>query len=71
MLGFLESPKRIEKTESEATTVEYHRQPTKGEIKFGEGATHYKDFTLEQCVKKDGNYKKWLICPIDGLRYYY
>jgi len=40
-------------------------------IKFGHGAIHYKDFPLSQCTKKDGNYKKWLICPIDGLRYYY
>ena len=52
-------------------TITYHRKPTKAEIKFGHGATHYKDFTLTQCTKPDGNYKKWLICPIDGLRYYY
>lgn len=53
------------------TKITYHRKPTKGEIKFGHGATHYKDFDLELCVKKDGNYKTWLVCPIDGLRYYY
>jgi len=51
--------------------IAYHRQPTAAEIKFGYGATHYKDFPLSQCTKKDGNYKKWLICPVDGLRYYY
>jgi len=52
-------------------TITYHRQPTKAEIKFGHGAKHYKDFPLSQCTKPDGNYKKWLICTIDGLRYYY
>ena len=51
--------------------ITYHRKPTTAEIKFGHGATHYKDFTLSQCTKKDGNYKKWLVCPVDGLRYYY
>ncbi len=52
-------------------TVTYCRKPTAAEIKFGHGATHYKDFPLSQCTKKDGNYKKWLVCPVDGLRYYY
>lgn len=52
-------------------TITYHRNPTAAELKFGHGATHYKDFPMSKCVKKDGNYKKWLVCPIDGLRYYY
>lgn len=56
---------------TEKNKVTYHRQPTKGEIKFGEGAIHYKDFDLDQVVKKDGNCKKWIVCPIDKLRYYY
>jgi len=52
--------------------ITYHRKPTKGEIKFGEGATHYKDFETCFCWNdlKDCP-KRWLICPIDGLRYYY
>lgn len=54
-----------------SNTITYHRPPTKAEIKFGEGATHYKDFDMDFCLKPDGNYKKWLKCPIDGLRYYY
>jgi hypothetical protein len=58
-------------SENSENVITYHREPTKAEIKFGHGATHYKDFPLSQCTKKDGNYKKWLICPIDGLRYYY
>lgn len=51
-------------------TVEYHRKPTIEEIKNDEGVMHYKDFTLEQTIKKDGEFRKWLVCPVDGLRYY-
>ena len=51
--------------------ITYHRPPTKGEIKFGEGATHYKDFDLDFIMKKDGTCKEWIKCPVDGLRYYY
>lgn len=53
--------------------VEYHRNPTPGEIKFGEGATHYKAFHFDQCYKWHPNqltFKKWLKDPADGLRYY-
>ena len=53
-----------------APSIEYHRQPTKGEIKFGEGATHYKFFEASQYLKSNGRIKSWLVCPIDGLRYY-
>lgn len=48
----------------------YHRKPTKGEVKFGEGATHYKDFTVSDCMTKLNRLKQWLVCPIDDLRYY-
>jgi hypothetical protein len=54
-----------------ANLITYHRNPTPWEIKFGEGATHYKDFRRSQCTKPNGCRKQWLICPIDGLRYYY
>ena len=50
--------------------ITYHRQPTQWELKFGYGATHYKDFERSQCLNKKGQIKKWLVCPIDGLRYY-
>ena len=46
-----------------------HRPPTPGEIKFGHGATHYKDFTISQMLKKDGGFKARVKCPIDGLVY--
>ena len=51
-------------------TVEYHRNPTPYEIKFGEGAIHYLTVEVEKVRKKDGNLKRWFV-HTDGLRYYY
>lgn len=53
-------------------TIQCHRPPTKGEIKFGEGATHYRDFPLSVIGLKKGKaeWKDWFIAPDDGLRYY-
>lgn len=56
--------------ELEGAYLDYHREPTKWEISFGEGATHYKGFSPLQYMKPNGDIKKWLKCPIDGLRYY-
>lgn len=50
-------------------TIEYSRKPTASEIKFGHGATHYKDFIETECTDKTGRVKKRLKCPIDGLIY--
>jgi len=55
---------------NESDNIEYHRKPTIGEIKFGEGATHYKSFDKFYCTDINGNIKKRIICPIDGLNYY-
>jgi hypothetical protein len=49
--------------------LRYHRGPTVGEIRFGEGATHYKDFDAMQYLKADGTIKKRLKCCFDGLIY--
>jgi len=52
--------------------ITYWRNPTSYEIKFGEGAIHYRDFTRVDCIKKDTNtLKKWFISKDDGLRYNY
>ncbi len=51
-------------------TVIYHRKPTRSEIKFGEGSTHYLEVNENIVRKKDGNLKKWFV-HTDGLRYYY
>ena len=55
---------------SRADSLTAHRQPTAAEIRFGHGATHYKDFPRELWEKKDGSLKFWTVCPYDGLRYY-
>ena len=50
-------------------TTEYHRPPTDYELKFGEGATHYREFKLSEIgINKKGNLKQWFIAN-DGLRY--
>lgn len=49
--------------------VTYHRSPTRSEIAFGYGATHYRDFELADCLNKEGAIKKWIKAD-DGLRYY-
>ena len=49
--------------------ITYSRKPTASEIKFGHGATHYKDFAESSCTGKNGRVKKRLKCPIDGLIY--
>jgi len=49
--------------------LEYSREPTASEIKFGHGARHYKDFDSAVFLKKDGKVKKRLKCPVDGLIY--
>lgn len=51
--------------------VQYHRPPTAGEIEFGYGATHYRIFPLEECVRNGTRVlKKWFVAD-DGLRYYH
>jgi hypothetical protein len=54
----------------ETKEIEGHRNPTKCEIAFGHGATHYKTFDTSVWLKKDGSLKQWIKCTIDGLRYY-
>jgi hypothetical protein len=50
--------------------VEYHRKPTTGEIRFGHGAAHYRDFALADCLcNKTGRIKKRLKAADDGLIY--
>lgn len=49
----------------------YHRPPTKYEIKFGNGATHYRDFTIEECCHSGTRIAKhWFVANDDKLRYY-
>lgn len=53
----------------DVTEVVYHRPPTKSEITFGYGATHYRIFSIGECCHKGTRVlKKWLLAD-DGLRY--
>lgn len=45
------------------------RNPTRGEIAFGYGATHYRDFPLEACINKQGKIKKRLFAKDEQLWY--
>lgn len=54
----------------EITECEYHRPPTKGEIVFGYGATHYRVFAVGECCHPHTRIlKRWFVAD-DGLRYY-
>jgi len=50
--------------------IDYHRQPTASEIKFGYGATHYLTVPKEKFLNKDGTIKSH-IKHTDGLIYTY
>jgi hypothetical protein len=53
-----------------ATNFVYWRNATLGEICFGHGAIHYREFTIHECINlKTGRLKKWFVSPDDGLRY--
>lgn len=49
--------------------IQAHRQPTEYELKFGEGATHYRWFNISDVINKKGQIKKWFVAD-DKLRYY-
>jgi hypothetical protein len=51
--------------------VTYHRPPTPGEIRFGMGATHYADFSPDECCYPNTRIpKNWFVWEQTGLRYY-
>lgn len=54
----------------EVCEVTGHRKPTNYEVRFGYGATHYKTFKVDLWLKPGGFLKCWIVCPVDGLRYY-
>lgn len=63
--------KTLEECQAHIDNIEvtFHRKPTEWEIKFGEGATHYKDFKIKDLKVINGNTPKRLKCPVDGLIY--
>jgi hypothetical protein len=55
----------------DVTECEYHRPPTKREINWGNGATHYRTFSVEECCHKGTRVlKAWFVAQDDRLRYY-
>lgn len=68
-LPTLEEAKRFCDDNPKGTLVDYHRQPTDWEIKWGYGALHYLSVPMSAVMKKDGTIKKWFRHK-DGLRYY-
>lgn len=54
-------------------TLTGHRKPTPSEIKWGYGATHYRDFPVSKWLDRSGKagkfFKNWIKAD-DGLRYY-
>jgi len=68
---FKEYVKRMVRVTYDEKKIELYRNPTEGEIKFGHGATHYKDFWVSEVINyKTFKLKQWVKCPYDGLRYY-
>lgn len=51
--------------------LEYWRNPTKAEIKFGYGALHYRDFDFDDCFNADGFLKLKVKATNDNLIYFY
>jgi hypothetical protein len=55
----------------DVTEMQYHRPPTPYEIRFGDGATHYRTFPVEDCCHTGTRiHKRWFKAADDGLRYY-
>jgi len=54
---------------NETKLITCWRKPTEYEIKFGYGATHFRDFTAQEIGhNRRGKLKKWFKAD-DGLRY--
>ncbi|MEO6135477.1 MAG: hypothetical protein ABIP35_10015 [Ginsengibacter sp.] len=51
-------------------TIEYWRNPTKEEIKFGYGAIHYREFDFDTCFDKNGYLKQTIKAANDKLKYH-
>lgn len=50
--------------------LRYSRPPTPAEVRFGEGAWHYRTFPVEVCCWPGTRIaKRWFVAD-DGLRYY-
>lgn len=50
--------------------LEYWREPTKEEIRFGHGAIHHRMFSFDKCFDDDGNLKLKVRATDDKLIYH-
>lgn len=50
--------------------LEYHRKPTDAEIRFGHAATHYGEFTVEECCYPGTRIAKRWFADESGVRWY-
>lgn len=60
----------ISQITSRPDVIEYWRNPTKEEIKFGHGAIHYRDFNFKDCFDENDYLKKTFVAKDDKLKYY-
>jgi hypothetical protein len=61
----------ITQLNKEVKEITYWRNPTKEEIKFRHGATHYRDFDVKICFDEEGFLKLRAKASDDKLIYYY
>ena len=59
------------KVRDDVKFIRYQRNPTESEIKFGYGAIMYRDFSVDECLKKDRTIKKIIYAKDEELKYYY
>jgi hypothetical protein len=60
----------ITQLNKEVKEITYWRNPTKDEIKFGHGATHYRDFDIKICFDEEG-FLKLKVRAIDDKHIYH
>lgn len=66
---FLDSHRWLSVWDLDCKYVNYKRNPTEYEIRFGEGAIHYRSFPLREVVGNNGKIKKRLFAKDDNLWY--
>ena len=66
---FLDSHRWLSVWDLDCKYVDYRRDPTEYEIRFGEGAIHYRSFKLKDVINNKGEIKKRLLSKDDNLWY--
>lgn len=66
---FLDSHRWLSVWDLDCKYVAYKRNPTEYEIRFGEGAIHYRSFPLKDVINNKGEIKKNLLSKDDNHWY--